>query len=50
LAGNAYCGIGVPACIQSGQEAAHRILARFDTSTCAKERARCAVRRATAES
>jgi oxygen-dependent protoporphyrinogen oxidase len=29
LAGSAYSGVGVPACIQSGQAAANRILARL---------------------
>jgi oxygen-dependent protoporphyrinogen oxidase len=50
LAGNAYSGVGVPACIQSGQEAAHRILSRLDASTCADGRARCADGRAGTES
>ena len=30
LAGNAYHGIGIPDCVRMGQEAATRIIARFE--------------------
>jgi oxygen-dependent protoporphyrinogen oxidase len=39
LAGSAYNGVGVPACIQSGQEAANHVLARLDALKCADQRA-----------
>jgi oxygen-dependent protoporphyrinogen oxidase len=37
LAGSAYSGVGVPACIQSGQVAAQRILAQLNmAATCSE--------------
>jgi oxygen-dependent protoporphyrinogen oxidase len=33
LAGNAYHGIGIPNCIQSGEQAVARVLATLDAST-----------------
>jgi oxygen-dependent protoporphyrinogen oxidase len=42
LAGSAYGGVGIPACIESGQAAANQILARLD-SRCELPKAICAV-------
>jgi hypothetical protein len=33
LAGNGYRGIGVPDCIRSGSEAAHRVLSALGVNT-----------------
>jgi oxygen-dependent protoporphyrinogen oxidase len=49
LAGSAYAGVGVPSCIQSGQQAANEILLRLEAQKCADQRACSAERRATTE-
>jgi oxygen-dependent protoporphyrinogen oxidase len=49
LAGSAYAGVGVPACIQSGQEAANQILLRLDALKRADQRAYSAKRRASTD-
>jgi oxygen-dependent protoporphyrinogen oxidase len=49
LAGSAYAGVGVPTCIQSGQEAANEILLRLEAQKCANQRACSAEGRATTE-